>query len=299
MSSEAAAFTRQYLNAAGLSLLMYEQFITWETEFQSIWRSSPWNVKLTFFIARYFSLGAQMTQREPDLFNTCLHSPTEWELSSLVQAQVSDGIGHVVDVELGSDYDGQRGSPWHIKATFVLSRYFALLGQIVNVVFSNPTIVQQKLNGNCLPWFKFQMGVLNILIWNMELVMMIRVYALYGCSIWLGVFLGLWFLSCRAFNVWCLQRAASQIRTDANCILEKSPDTVRWLSLIVFVNQAGLWFLSYHKYQTARREGWSAGPLVRLVMRDNCWAFLTVAGLLFSLMPYDIFIKQRGHIIFW
>ncbi|KXN80866.1 hypothetical protein AN958_07088 [Leucoagaricus sp. SymC.cos] len=210
MSSEAAAFTRQYLNAAGLSLLVYEQFITWETEFQSIWRSSPWNVKLTFFIARYFSLGAQ----------------------------------------------------------------------IANLIYSTPVFIRRQ-NGNCLPWFKlkFQTGSVMLLMWNLEAIMMVRVYALYGRKLWIGALLIFWFACCRASDVWFWTVGNDQLKLDMYCILTQVSATSRWMSLLVVINQTILWFLSYRKYRTAVRDQWiEQSPVLRTVIRDNSWTLLVLFG---------------------
>ncbi|KAF5345579.1 hypothetical protein D9756_011036 [Leucocoprinus leucothites] len=190
-----------------------------------------------------------------------------------------------------------RQSTWLIKISFLISRYFALAGHIVNVVYSSPPFLQ-RLNGNCLPWFKFQMAVPMVLLFNMEFIMMTRVYALYNCRLWVGVTLGIWYLFCRAYNAWSLPIAFSQIETDIHCVPRRTPDNSRWFCLLVVLNQAIFWYLGYWKYRSAVRDGWSNHPLIRLVIRDNSLAFLLLAGLLTTTSQYDFYVKQQGHVVF-
>ncbi|KAF5348115.1 hypothetical protein D9756_010766 [Leucocoprinus leucothites] len=201
-------------------------------------------------------------------------------------------------LDLNGSLRESRNSTWTMKATYFISRYFALAGHIVNVIYSSPYFIQRQ-NGDCLAWFKFQMGAMMVLVFNMEFIMMMRVHALYNHKFWVGAVLAAWYMLCRTYNAWALPRAVAQVETNINCIPIKSPGTSRWITYVVIIlNQAMFWCLSYRKYRCAVRDGWSDYSLIRLVIRDNSWAFLLLVGVLVSLIPYDVYVKNQGHIIF-
>ncbi|KAF5345583.1 hypothetical protein D9756_011038 [Leucocoprinus leucothites] len=123
MSTE--VYTSQYVNVAGLALLLYDHIATWQDEVQYIWRYAS-------------------------------SSSTWW---------LYDGSDRAM---------GAREPTWLITISFLICRYFALAGHIINVVYSSPFFLQ-RLNGNCLGWFEFQMALPMVLLFNMEFMMTIRV----------------------------------------------------------------------------------------------------------------------------
>lgn len=88
----------------------------------------------------------------------------------------------------------------------------------------------------------------------------------------------------------------------------------------MIVNQSLFWALGYQKYRRATsRTSRGEGALFRIIVRDNSLALVVLTGmvgldqldndvavsyfsrtvLLCGLAPYDFYIKQRGHVIFW
>ncbi|KAF9444302.1 hypothetical protein P691DRAFT_712088 [Macrolepiota fuliginosa MF-IS2] len=184
-----------------------------------------------------------------------------------------------------------------LKSSFFLSRYLAPTIQIINIIHSSPPVLERR-RGKCFPWFAFQIFSTCMLLWNMEVVMMIRVYALYDRARLMGTLLVLWFTFSRILNFWNGIDAMENMEADRFCIIKKTPDGSKWFSLTIIVNQFLLWALTYYKYRDAVKEGWSRHPIVRVVMRDNSWVFITFTGILVSLLPYSFYVQQVGHIIF-
>ncbi|KAF9454471.1 hypothetical protein P691DRAFT_808614 [Macrolepiota fuliginosa MF-IS2] len=184
-----------------------------------------------------------------------------------------------------------------IKFSYFLSRYLALTIQIVGVIHSSFPVLQKR-RGNCIPWLAFQTFGAELLLWNLELGMMIRVYALYDRARLMGTLLTLWFTFSGIFNFWNGISAMTDIETDLFCIIAETPNSSKWFSLTIAVNQCLLWALTFHKYRSAVKEGWARHPIIRVVIRDNSWVFLTFSGLLAFLLPYSLYIHQVGGFVY-
>ncbi|KAF5348114.1 hypothetical protein D9756_010765 [Leucocoprinus leucothites] len=147
-------------------------------------------------------------------------------------------------------YIWKSDAPWAVKVSFCVSRYLALAGQIMNVIYSSPTIPDWR-NTDCLRWHWLQ-------------------FMLYTTA----------------------QPTMQQVELDGECLIKKRPPAAHWSIPLTFINQSVFWSLTYRKYRSAIQEGWSDNPLLQLVMRDNSAVFL---GLLFSLIPCEVFIQQAIH----
>ncbi|KAF9447267.1 hypothetical protein P691DRAFT_645240, partial [Macrolepiota fuliginosa MF-IS2] len=184
-----------------------------------------------------------------------------------------------------------------LKSSFFLSRYLALVIQIINIIHSSSSVLQRH-GWNCLLWFSFQTFTTSLLLCNLELVMMIRVYALYDRTRLMGTLLALWFTLSRILNIWNGVQSVGAIETDSFCIIKETPNSSKWFSLTTVTNQFLLWALTYYKYRDAVKGGWSKHPIIRVVMRDNSWVFIVLAGIFISLLPYSLYVDQVAHIIF-
>ncbi|KAF9449611.1 hypothetical protein P691DRAFT_667119 [Macrolepiota fuliginosa MF-IS2] len=189
------------------------------------------------------------------------------------------------------------GSDIFVKSSYCLSRYLALIIQIVGIIHSSPSVLLRR-KGNCLPWFTFQVYTTYLLLWNLELVMMTRVYALYGRTPPMGALLVVWFIISRVLNIWSGMESLKGLEPNLFCTTTETPEDSKWFSLTVVINQFLLWVLTYYKYRSAVREGWSKHPIVRVVVRDNLWVFIILSGIIISLLPYSLYIQQVGNIVF-
>lgn len=207
MSSEVLA--RHYMNVAGLSLLVYDQFLSWDREMQHIWKSDALPL---------------------------------------------------------------------IKLSFCICRYFALAGQGMNVIYSSPSFLEWK-NPNCHRWLLFQMCLTYLLVCNMELIMMTRIYALYDRSAPVGGVLAIWFIFCCGFDGWNISRWMREVVMEDLCIvIKRSSGSAKWFCILTLFNQAVFWLLIYQRYRNAMQEGWSDHPVLILIMRENSWMFLALCG---------------------
>ncbi|KAF5345388.1 hypothetical protein D9756_010988 [Leucocoprinus leucothites] len=225
-SNMSEIYIRQSCDVAGLALLLYELFLTWDQEYQCIWRNSDW-------------------------FTT---------------------------------------------SSFVLSRYLAPVIQIINTVYS--FLLLQRPDANCFHWFIFQTYTVLILLGNLELVMMVRVFALYERKPMFGFLLTLWFFSSRGLNVWNGLESLRDMEIEPFCIPNRTPDSSKWFGLTILTNQLLLWLLTLKKYRSAKKYRWSIPPVLRRVMRDSSWILALLTGLSISLLPYALFVQRVGNMIF-
>ncbi|KXN84547.1 hypothetical protein AN958_12333 [Leucoagaricus sp. SymC.cos] len=189
---------------------------------------------------------------------------------------------------------------WFITTCFFVSRYVALAGQTINVVFSSTFASGDGAENveNCFPWTTLQFITVLVLRGNMEIFMMAQVFALYERNRLLGIILALWFLLSRAIDIYsCLDAINGE--TDKFCIPKKSPDSALWFSAAMVFNQSLLWYLTFRKYRRAVNEGWSTYPVIRLVFRDNSWVVMAIGGVIVATLPYTFYVQQLDHVIFW
>ncbi|KAF5348120.1 hypothetical protein D9756_010748 [Leucocoprinus leucothites] len=195
-----------------------------------------------------------------------------------------------------------RSSRWWIKLSFFTARYLALAAQIVNVVHSTP-VVLEHMNGNCLAWFRAQVASILLLLGNMELIMMIRVCALYDKNRIIRLCLLSWFFVSRVINIWIFIVIPPNMRANIFCLCRHTVKESNQLGAVVFgaINVFGiqcfLWALTYQRYRYIVRPGLPDNPILRLVMRQNSWAFLVLSGALLSILPYSVSIRRVGLVI--
>ncbi|KAJ3556111.1 hypothetical protein NP233_g12053 [Leucocoprinus birnbaumii] len=169
--------------------------------------------------------------------------------------------------------------------------------QIMSTIHS--FTIASKPSTDCRPWFLFRMSIILVLLWNMEFVMMLRVFALYERKPILGFCLALWFLVSRALNIWNGVDAMNDIKPDPLCNIRETPESSMWFSLTIIVNQLLLWLLTMDKYRNAQKAQWSMPPLLRIVMRDSSWVFVVLTALLSLMLPYAFYIERLDHLTFW
>ncbi|KAF9444296.1 hypothetical protein P691DRAFT_796652 [Macrolepiota fuliginosa MF-IS2] len=185
-----------------------------------------------------------------------------------------------------------RSSERGIKLSFFLARYLA-----TNLVYTHPHILKRGWVG-CHTWFGFQTSGIGLLLINLELTLMLRVYALYERSLKIKVILASWFIFSLGMSAFIGGRSIHVLKLDSNCIMTETPETTTTFSVMVMLDQCVLWGLTCYKYRDAIRNGWSKNPIMRLVMRDNTWTCIGICCLFIAVLPYSLVVEQIGHIMY-
>ncbi|KAF8813944.1 hypothetical protein BYT27DRAFT_7230870 [Phlegmacium glaucopus] len=175
-------------------------------------------------------------------------------------------------------FDDEVNSIWSkpndswIKWHFLFTRYFALAAQITNGTIDHDIIPHIGIAKTALRyWYLCQALVGTILMLAVELVLMARVYALYKKNVWVGC----------SFAVLILGKVTAVVVGFVMDIPEDHVDIafVSSSSYILFgicaiISQITILSLTLVKYWTAIREGWSAIPIMALVVRDGIVIFI-------------------------
>ncbi|KXN84153.1 hypothetical protein AN958_00395, partial [Leucoagaricus sp. SymC.cos] len=193
-----------------------------------------------------------------------------------------------------------KNSPLWIKCSFFTSRYLSLAAQIFNIVHSLPVVIEQ-VDGSCLTWFRVQGGSLMLLLANLELVMMVRTYAIHDQNTLIGTFLTIWLVLCRAHGLWIFIIVPPKMKHDKYCIVQRAVNESKQFGAVLVFNQTLLWILTYWKYRrnVHTRPEWSNHPIVKVVIRDNSWVSLVLGGFFIALLPYIFYLPQMGQVISW
>lgn len=120
---------------------------------------------------------------------------------------------------------------------------------------------------------------LQLLLAVIDILLMMRVYALYNRSLRIACFLALLFIATQSTMAWAMATALPKIRSNSFCILTSSPPTVAYFGGSSILEQSVLFGMTACKFAQAARAGWGSTALIALLMRDGTWAFALVFGI--------------------
>ncbi|KDQ59320.1 hypothetical protein JAAARDRAFT_34056 [Jaapia argillacea MUCL 33604] len=191
--------------------------------------------------------------------------------------------------------------PWTSpsKPLFLFLRYFSLIAQCIlfvpNIGFPHSVL---SGNPNCRPWFLFKAAGFQLLVLAVELILMMRVYALYRRATWIKTTLRTLFSIELLFLLPVYVSLLPLIEVDAVCQPKKNAVSSLYLHLLIGITvlvQTVLFSLTLIRSLTPIKEGWRKVPAILAVLaRDGTWAF----GLIFGLMLIsEVFYLLLGPLI--
>ncbi|KAF8625967.1 hypothetical protein AX17_006692 [Amanita inopinata Kibby_2008] len=180
--------------------------------------------------------------------------------------------------------------PWTItKPIYLFSRYAILAYQIASFIIVFKYMSQLPINLLlCHRWFHSQTIFSLVMLHLLELVLILRVYALYGRDPKIGGLLLLTYLGEICASVVCIRDAYVReiYKLDDACFSPPASPTTSIISGIVVVQQSLLWFLTYAKLRGASQHGWADNPIIKVVVRDGAFVFVTILILVVSIALY-------------
>lgn len=189
-----------------------------------------------------------------------------------------------------------RGPINHIKVLYILARYFALCAQISNtyLVFSSFSRIPVSRE-RCMAWFVFLALIDCLLMTAMDIVIMLRVYALYNRSTKVALLLVSLLLTQLTLVTTCVSRTLPKVPFDVNCDILKTPHDIVYFMASVIISHIVLLFMTIAKRKVALGQS----PVVELVVRDGTWVFVLVVSLFVGVIPYSLFTQvSKLHVIF-
>ncbi|KAH8107373.1 hypothetical protein DFH11DRAFT_1711662, partial [Phellopilus nigrolimitatus] len=166
------------------------------------------------------------------------------------------------------------------KALFVFIRYFAIATQIA-LIFVATGI--EFSSAACYAWYIFQAVAMQVFISSVEIVLMLRVHALYGHNIYVKkVTLALFAVEVGVMAV-CLYATVHGLQFDDLCIVTHSPMAILGYGVAAIAFETVLFLLTLAKFVQALHAGWAHTQIMQLLIRDGTWAF----GAIFATMTVN------------
>ncbi|CAA7270301.1 unnamed protein product [Cyclocybe aegerita] len=170
---------------------------------------------------------------------------------------------------------GQRLTP--VKFAFLFARYYGLASQFTNYVLLMTRLSRMPVDHQmCKGWYGFQTVSFWLLYTSSDLVLMMRVYALYKHSQNIGMCL--LFLHTMEGIVVSLVgwHTLEHIQFNAACDAISIPPDVIAFATVVIVSQCVVWVLTYYKRNVGHGQ---SVPVVDVVIRDGRLAWFVVCGM--------------------
>ncbi|EMD36599.1 hypothetical protein CERSUDRAFT_84781 [Gelatoporia subvermispora B] len=182
-------------------------------------------------------------------------------------------------------------SPWSLgKSLFLMTRYYTL----VTVIFNNFALFSDELTTTvCLAWYRWQgwTGVVSFVL--AELILQLRLYAMYSLNKKILIFMGTTFLICAAASATIMGLVLAHIRALPNeipgtafCVAIDIPRDFFAFWVPMLVSESILCGLAlYRGLDNYRRGGTlyqSGRHLFRVLIRDSAFYFVVVFATYFT-----------------
>ncbi|KAF8647826.1 hypothetical protein AX16_006528 [Volvariella volvacea WC 439] len=177
------------------------------------------------------------------------------------------------------------------KVLYFFVRYLALIVQI-SILFVG-TELSPALNFteyDCFIWQVWQGAGAFAILSATDLVLILRVHALYRGNTIVRVFLAVIFVGELVVMATGLIYAIPDIKYDHLCRVTQNPPIFLAVAAAPIGFQTILFLLTGWKFIQAIRAGWGDVPLIQLLMRDGTWAFF----LLFLVLLAEALLYGAG-----
>jgi len=186
-----------------------------------------------------------------------------------------------------------------VKWVFLFSRYFGIASQIAGCILTAGPLAHVPIEPRfCKVWFTFQVSASRCLFSALEIILSLRVYALYDKSYRMGLLLGCWlsvgFIIVLGFGV----ASALNTPSDSICNAQGPSRDAAYVSVAMIVTHTFLWSLTVTKRSIPLNDGWRRNPIVRLVIRDGAWIFFAIFAISVAMMPFSLVNHVMTHVIF-
>ncbi|KAI0270410.1 hypothetical protein BC834DRAFT_967211 [Gloeopeniophorella convolvens] len=166
---------------------------------------------------------------------------------------------------------------FYSKWLFLFVRYFAVAMQIA-LLFVGSRFAPRfdYAESDCVKWYVFQEAGTQLLVAAVEIILMLRVHALYDRSRRIALLLIFLFVAENLVMSVTLARAAHHARFDTGCAVVHTPRGLAAFAVAFAAFESVLCGLTLAKFAAALRTGWARAPVLRRAVRDGTWAFALV-----------------------
>ncbi|KAF9481753.1 hypothetical protein BDN70DRAFT_506282 [Pholiota conissans] len=189
-----------------------------------------------------------------------------------------------------------KGSMNRVKALYLFTRYSTLAIHIANIgVTFGPLSKVPVPRGACMGWFLMLTVGACLLLACIDILIMLRVYLLYGRNWVIGVFLAGLLLAQGMLVATCTSRTLHIVPFSDTCDVMETPSEVVYIMAGVIATHFILLFLTIAKRRTAFGES----PIVHMVVQDGARVVVLIVSMWVTIVPYSLFIQvSKPHLIF-
>ncbi|KAF8148464.1 hypothetical protein B0H34DRAFT_265077 [Crassisporium funariophilum] len=177
-----------------------------------------------------------------------------------------------------------------VKSLYFWSRYFALAVQIVNLALTHALGDHNRWNRLCVGSSVFKAIVAQQALTCVEIILVVRVYALYNQSRRVKYLLCTVFLTAFTLEMTANVLVVRSLAAGKSCKPKASPmAAVTFFGVGAGLMQSMTLAMTLFKYVAGRRYGWTRTPLSSLMLRDGLAAGFLVFALLAVIFAYEGF----------
>ncbi|TFK31293.1 hypothetical protein BDQ12DRAFT_217459 [Crucibulum laeve] len=173
---------------------------------------------------------------------------------------------------------------------YTWSRYVPLCAQIINVILSEMVYAASPSNKICIGNYIFKAVAGQLSLTCVEMIILLRVYALYNRSRRITYFLGGVFLTGLTLQIIGSVMLVTSAYTGP-ILCSSSQASTMGLSLFAAgacVNETIMLFMTFLKVFGTYRDGWGRTPLVSVMIRDGLLVFVLLSVIISTMISFEL-----------
>ncbi|KAG2004894.1 hypothetical protein CC2G_003400 [Coprinopsis cinerea AmutBmut pab1-1] len=185
-----------------------------------------------------------------------------------------------------------------VRAIYFVARYLGLFGLLANVIllFYGPLATIPNDANDCRTWFAVYSAVSCLVLFSVDAIAMLRVYALYNQSPKVGALFSSLLLTEATLVTTCSSTTLKIVPFSPICDVEKTPYQVIYFACGVVVTQLALMLFTFHKRKVM--AGQLHIPILKLVFREGAWISSLTCCIFFFTVPYSLITgTAKPHLV--
>ncbi|GLB40044.1 hypothetical protein LshimejAT787_0705540 [Lyophyllum shimeji] len=158
------------------------------------------------------------------------------------------------------------------------------------IVITGPLAGARVRRSACAWWYGSQVFSFVFLAFVLEMLLSLRLYALYGKNRSIGVLL-VWMISTGiVMAIVCGVRSVRGVHFESTCVAKDMLYEGVYNGMFAFVRHSFIWMMTMRRRNIGRLGDSSRAPVVRLMLRDGAWIFAVFSAMLTTVTPYCVLL---------
>ncbi|KAI1795290.1 hypothetical protein LXA43DRAFT_1108346 [Ganoderma leucocontextum] len=178
------------------------------------------------------------------------------------------------------------------KFMYLIARYLPWLVQLALLAINvNGTTGLAFTFRQCASWQIVQGTLLQVIVTTVDVILIIRVYALYDKNRFLLLGVGTLFLAEIVALCCLLANVTPRLTYNDECYVTSSPPNFQYYWVVSLAFETLLFLLTIVKFLDGLRNGWARGLFVQQFITDGTWAY----ALIFLVMLVNMMLYKYIH----